>query len=208
MKKMYWLSALVILVLNVSVPMRAQAAQINIPSNQIDQGSQIYLPIILNNLTPPPPVRNGGFEEGMSYWDWYSSTGHDLLCGVTDLTFADAHGGDQFGCLIGYRDDFSYILQDISNVSDLRYLHYWYWIYSEDLCGYDFAEVRVAGGIIKHFDLCEPNNTNGWVHQVIDLSSYTGATIELFFGKVSDPTLLSIFLIDDISLSAFSTTTP
>lgn len=89
-----------------------------------------------------------------------------------------------------------------------RYLHYWYWIASEDMCGYDYAGVFVNGSLLKQYDLCSNSNTGGWVHQLLDLNAYAGTTITLTFAATTDGSLNSNFLLDDVSIGAATALQP
>ena len=86
-------------------------------------------------------------------------------------------------------------------MSGVRYLHYWYLIGSEDICGYDYAGVYVNGNSVKTYNLCSSYNSSGWVHQVIDLSIYTGSIINIEFFADTDSSYNSNFFMDDVSIT-------
>ena len=89
-----------------------------------------------------------------------------------------------------------------------RYLHYWYWIASEDMCGYDYAGVFVNGSLLKQYDLCSSSSTGGWVQQLLDLNAYAGTTITLTFAVTTDGSFNSNFLLDDVSIGATTALQP
>jgi N-acetylneuraminic acid mutarotase len=155
-------------------------------------------------VNPTNPVLNGTFEAGSNYWTQYSSHGWNIITNSFPGS-ASPHGGVYAAWLGGEINETSRLTQTNIIMADAHYLHFWYWIASEDLCGYDYATVKVNGIEKKWIYLCDANDTYGWVHQVIDLNSYSGMTITLQFEVITDGTLNSNFFLDDISITASST---
>ena len=80
-------------------------------------------------------------------------------------------------------------------------VHFWYWIASNDVCGYDFAKVNVSGNTLLTFDLCAAHNTSGWVEGVVNVSAYVGQNISLQFYVFTDnfSGSGSSFFLDDVT---------
>jgi len=93
-------------------------------------------------------------------------------------------------------------------MAGVRYLHYWYWIASEDACGYDFAQIYVNGGLLQQMDLCSSTSTGGWVQGNLDLNAYAGTSITLAFVVTTYGSLNSNFFLDDISIGATAALQP
>lgn len=85
-------------------------------------------------------------------------------------------------------------------------MHYWYWIGSEDLCGYDFLKLKVNTNVVVQTDLCDENSTSGWIERVVNLTTYAGSTVTLMFEVTLDGVFNSNFFLDDVSMSGVSTT--
>ncbi len=151
----------------------------------------------------PPAVTNGNFEAGGASWAQYSSNGYELI--ITSLPFS-AHSGSYAAWLGGDDDETSRLTQTGINMSGVRYLHFWYIIGSQDVCGYDYAWVKVNGVTVKTYNLCSSTNSSGWIHQVIDLLSYSGSIVSLEFIVETDSSLNSNFFLDDVSITNSSTT--
>ena len=114
------------------------------------------------------------------------------------------HGGSWVAWLGGELDDTSYISQSVTIPADSSTLRYWYWIGSEDACGYDLAWVRINNVSVKTIDLCSDTDTGGWVPATIDLAGYAGQTIALQIRVETDGSLNSNYFVDDVTLGASS----
>jgi len=154
-------------------------------------------------VTPPPtnPFLNPGFEEGATAWTQSSSNGYDLIVPAVDVPVS-AHGGTWLAFLGGDNYEDSLLSQTITISASAPYLHFWYWIGSEDYCGYDFLHVAVNGIIVHTMDLCQDTNTGGWVQLVLNLSGYVGLSKTVQFIVETDESLTSGILLDDVSMSA------
>ena len=86
-------------------------------------------------------------------------------------------------------------------------LSYWNWIASEDVCGddYDIGSVRINGTIVQEIELCEANNTGGWVKRNVDVSAYAGQTVTIQIRVETDDSLNSNFFVDDVTLDTIAT---
>lgn len=151
-------------------------------------------------------VRNGTFEEGPVAWQQVSMWEYPLICSMTSCGDQLApHNGQRLAWL-GGADLEAATLEQVVRLPDAEaaLLDYWYRIESEDLCGYDNAEVQVTAGdettILRALDLCMDEETAGWVHDQIDLTPYAGQEISLAFRAENDVFLRSSLFIDDVTV--------
>ena len=155
----------------------------------------VYLPLITKmNL------RNGDFEDGSSGWRTYSTHGRDVIstelpAGVTP------HGGRWAAWLGDANKEESYIEQAVTVPAERPHLIYWQWIDSPDVCGFDLAGANVDGAVVDQYDLCEAENTGGWVKHAVDLSDYAGKPIELRIWVRTDDWLESNLFVDDVAFT-------
>jgi hypothetical protein len=101
----------------------------------------------------------------------------------------------------GALGEYSNLSQHVTIPSANPLLTFWYWIGSEDYCGYDWTEVLVGGTNLLQYSLCTTTATGSWVQQNLDLSAYAGQTLVLEFIITTNSTLNSNFFIDDVSFS-------
>ncbi|MBE9508603.1 MAG: hypothetical protein IMY86_11195, partial [Chloroflexi bacterium] len=146
----------------------------------------------------PTGITNGDFESGPTGWVEYSTHGWDLI--VQDFPGSvTPHSGSWAVWLGGDYDETSYIQQQVTVPPGSPYLAYWHWIVSEDVCGYDFGGVIINGTVVDQYDLCEDENTGGWVKHVVNLSAYAGQSVSLQIWAETDSSLNSNLLVDDVS---------
>jgi hypothetical protein len=143
---------------------------------------------------------NGDFEQGHVGWTEYSTYGWDIVMEATSLPVSP-HGGSWLAWLGGDYDETSSVSQSITIPAGMPYLHYWYWIASEDYCGYDYFWIKFGSTTLLTNDLCETNSTGGWVEGVLNLAAYAGSTNTLKFEATTDSSLNSNLFLDDISFS-------
>jgi hypothetical protein len=191
---------LVILVLGLSLNFSFTYA-LPLPKNNI------YLPIILKEY-PPPPILfpNGDFEQGPGIWNEFSTHGYELI--VQDFSSeVTAYDGTWAAWLGGEFNGISYIEQQITVPANLQYLSFWHWIYSSDDCGNDFERVFVNSIEVNVVDLCQGNNTNGWMQRVIDLSAYAGQSVLIQIRAECNATFNSNLFIDHVGFQSSSSIT-
>jgi hypothetical protein len=167
----------------------------------------IFLPLLNNNYQVSIyPIKNGGFEKWADgSWITYSSNEFDLISPIGELV-VDPHQGNFAGWLGGGDDENSRLSQSFTVTSDAPYLHFWYYIASEDICDQDKFSVKINTSENFQSILCSGHNTFGWVEKVLDLESYSGSTVTLMFEVTTDSGLNSnsnLFL-DDVSMSSSS----
>ena len=161
----------------------------------------VYLPLILNGTgTIASDLINGDFEQGHVAWMEYSTHGWDIILEEASSP-APAHGGSWLAWLGGDYDDDSYVSQSITIPTGMPYLHYWYWIASEDVCSFDYFWIKFGSTTVHTKDLCESQQTGGWVEGVLNLSAYAGSTNTLRFEVSTDSSLNSNLFLDDIFFS-------
>jgi hypothetical protein len=107
----------------------------------------------------------------------------------------------------GDDDETSVVSQNITIASGSPYLHYWYWAASEDACGLDYFRVKVGTTTVQTKELCDSNDTSGWVQGVVNLSGYIGTSRILKFEVTTNSSLNSNLFLDDVSLSASASVT-
>jgi M6 family metalloprotease-like protein len=172
---------------------------------------KVFLATLFEGGTPPvvtDPIRNGTFEAGQDgNWTEFSTHGWDLLSTSFPGTVTP-HGGTWAVWMGGDYDDTSQLTQTGISLTGVRYLHFWYWIGSGDVCGYDYARVKVNSTPIKTYDLCTTTNTGGWVQEILDLNSYVGTSITLQFEVIADSSNKSNFFLDDVSITSSATPAP
>lgn len=144
-----------------------------------------------------PGFQNPGFEQGPVAWSQYSYQGYELI-----FQTQNAHGGSWLAWLGGLNDEIAEISQATTIASAAPYLHFWIWAESGDVCNYDSFHVGVNSTNIITMNLCEANNTNGWIEMVVNLSGYVGSNQQVFFTVLTDGSNVSSVFLDDISLTS------
>jgi hypothetical protein len=175
------------------------AAKVQVsPGSVIPVSGKIYIPVVVKQ---PQPVNifNGDFEQGATGWSEYSSNGWSLITQAADISGGiTPHSGQWAAWLGGLSDETSYIRKQVTVPSNAPYLTYWHWIASADNCGYDFGGVGIDGYWYDKYDLCDDENTNGWVLHTVDLSAYAGQTISLNIAATTDDSNNSNLFVDDL----------
>ena len=152
-------------------------------------------------VLPPPPIQNGDFEQGPGVgWQEYSSHGWPLIVS-SDVLPVPPRSGDWAAWLGGDYDELSVISQQVTIPTGNPNLTFWYWIASQDICGYDFGGVMIdLDSVVDAFHLCYDENTGGWVQRTVNLSAYAGQTVELDIVATTDGSLNSNLWVDDVAL--------
>jgi hypothetical protein len=102
----------------------------------------------------------------------------------------------------GGNDEIAVLSQQVTVNAGAPFLTYYHIIGSADDCGFDFAEVDVNGTAVKEYDLCDANETGGWVQQSVNLAAYAGQSILLEFVIETDSAANSNWFIDDVAFAA------
>lgn len=180
----------------------------NIRIRVTDQGGLTFERAFVISVTQvgANPFLNPGFEQGHVAWTEYSWLGFDLITEASEDAIT-AHSGSWFAWLGGANSESSELSQVITISASTPYLHYWYWVGSQDVCGYDFFAINVNGTQVAGFTLCTSNNTNGWVQGVVNLAAYAGNSRTILFEVNNDGSNNSNLFLDDVSMSASASTT-
>jgi len=164
-----------------------------------------YFPFVFHNQGEPSPsaaLRNGNFESGRDgSWTQSSSNGYTLVMTSVEGLPITPHSGSWAAWLGGADFEISVLSQKIKVPDTAQTLSFWYWIGSDDLCGYDTAGVFLGAQNLKGYDLCANHNTNGWVQDTVNLLGYRGQTLDLTFKVVTDEGVTSNFFVDDVAIS-------
>ncbi|OGN94223.1 MAG: hypothetical protein A2Y88_03135 [Chloroflexi bacterium RBG_13_48_10] len=187
--------------------------QSTLTPTQTQTPTRTSTPTVTPTQTPTPtptlvlePVLfpNGDFEQGPNIWEESSSNDWELILqynyGLPDDR--PPYDGDWAAWLGGETDEISWIQQVIQVPFDLPYMSYWYWIDSEDNCGYDVAMVLVNGEVADFYWLCVDNNTSGWVQRVVDLSAYAGSLVSIQIRTECDWVFYSYLFIDHVAFQS------
>lgn len=168
--------------------------------------SRAFVPSILRQYTAPLPpswLWNGDFEAGGSGWVQYSLKGYPLIVDRTYVGMQEPHGGDWAVWMGGVLGEVAYIEQEVQIYESAPYLTYWNWIESlEPNCGADTMRVIVNASIVETFNLCQDQNTGGWVQNSVDLRAYTGGKATLVLRVVTNYSINSNYFIDDIAFQS------
>ncbi|PDW03707.1 trypsin-like serine protease [Candidatus Viridilinea mediisalina] len=173
--------------------------------------------------TPPPAqeahqvLRNADFAQGAN-GDWTENSRAFGELGALILPANEFPGAIQpFNATYavwmgGAHNEESQLSQAVSLVAPERQqgtapvaaqLSFFYWIASQDVCGYDFATVALGTQTLATFELCTSNNTNGWVRHEVDVSRFLGQSTNLSFQVSTDASLNSNFFLDHVALNLF-----
>ena len=153
-------------------------------------------------LPSTPSLCNGNFEQGSACWTQFSTHGWQLIVNSGFPGTVTPHSGSWAAWLGGEYDEISYIEQQVSVPAGSYYLAYYHWIASDDFCGNDFGGVVVNGTVVDDYDLCNSQNTNGWVKHVVNLSAYAGQLVTLQIWVETDESLHSNLFVDDVAFQA------
>ena len=148
---------------------------------------------------------NGNFEQGPNVgWTEYSNHGWAVVTPAFDLpSVVPPHSGNWAVWLGGDQDENAYIAQTFM-IPSSSYLRLFYWIASSGPCGhYDYVDVKVHATYFTDlytWDLCNNNNTYGWVPLQLDLSAYGGLSVDIIIEIHTDGQYNSNLFLDDITL--------
>jgi subtilisin family serine protease len=156
------------------------------------------------SATPVSPIVNGDFESGSSGWTEYSLLGqYPVITSNFSAVGITPHSGSYAAWLGGYYSEIRYVSQQVTIPADAPYLVYWHWIASADMCGWDYGLVIINNAtVVDQYDLCDTTSTGGWVKHSVNLSAYTGQSVNIQIRAETDSSLNSNLFIDDVSLAA------
>jgi len=158
-------------------------------------------------------VKNGDFE---TYGDWVIPT----TAFTADYSTAEAHSGMQsmrLGIPPGYFDGYAYssIYQDVTIPSGASSatLSFWYKPYTQDWSGWDRQQVLLydTSWVLRDRVLSVHSNSGTWTQHTVDVSSYTGETLRLYFSVYNNPYRYygrTWMYVDEVSLQWCGEVTP
>ena len=149
-----------------------------------------------------PNIPNGDFESGKTNWTEYSPNGWDLILEDWEQSTIMLHSGTWAVWLGGDDNEINYVEQQVNVSSTCPYLVFYHYIVSADNCGYDYGYTRINGITVDTVNLCEENNTGGWVAKSINLSDYAGKTVTLQIRAETNGSLNSNWYVDDVSFQS------
>lgn len=176
---------------------------VKVSSGSTPSSTRASFPMIFKaDTTPPPsqPIKNGDFEMGKAYWTEYSSGGYELIQ-IPPANMPQPTSGSYLVWLGGAANETSRISQSFTVPANLTKLKFNFWIASQDVCGYDKLRIRASGTVVGSLNLCEENNTNGWVVGYLSLADYANQSITLEFEVTTDGSLNSNFFMDDVRMA-------
>ena len=176
---------------------------VKVSSGSTPSSTRASFPMIFKaDTTPPPsqPIKNGDFEMGNAYWTEYSSGGYELIQ-IPPANMPQPTSGRYLVWLGGAANETSRISQNITVPAGLTKLMFSFWVASQDSCGFDKLRIRASGTVVGYYDLCQENNTNGWVTGYLSLADYANQSITLQFEVTTDGSLNSNFFMDDVRMA-------
>ncbi|MBO0795272.1 MAG: hypothetical protein J2P36_30630, partial [Ktedonobacteraceae bacterium] len=162
--------------------------------------------------TSPPvgsvSLRNGGFEEGNTGWQEYSSHGYELVDSI------NAHSGHYGAFLCGYGNCNDVIAQSFTVPVGSSHIEISYWLYGKassttKTCRDTFiAQVLDSKGrVIVQLQprVCNADVVAQWKQVTFDasktLSGYAGQRVTLMFGgRTSLAYFATAFFVDDVAV--------
>jgi C1A family cysteine protease len=170
------------------------------PPPQFTAKYWIYLPVVLKSFCGEN-VCNGDFEVVPNIsWVEYSSNGWGLISNLSE--YGGVNNSGSYSAWLGGDDsEISVLSQQITVPANALTLSFWYWIISDDDCGFDSAAVTLGASTLRTYDLCASLNTDGWVKETVDITAYRGQTLTLVFKAETDEMISSSFILDDVVLT-------
>jgi C1A family cysteine protease len=159
-----------------------------------------------DSTLPESILLNGGFEQGETAWDQYSSGNYRLIYEY----YQKAHSGDWFAFLAGEDNLDEYIAQELTIPANATAaeVQFWYQIDTTEYDGgdYDFLALQVLPQ-----NQTQPESL-GWLSNqahgteyaqtiAVDLGPYIGRTVTLLLHAQTDSSLPTSFFIDDVTLN-------
>jgi hypothetical protein len=160
---------------------------------------RLLLPLVRSAVNAQ--LANGNFEAGRT--DWAELGSYSAIIRTSFPGSVRPHGGSRAVWLGGIDSSTTAIQQQVTVGEATPTLSYWRWIASAELfCGFDRARVLVNGAPVESFNLCDPNDTRGWVKRTVNLGAYAGKSVLLRFEVSNSASLNSNLFIDDVAFQS------
>jgi hypothetical protein len=184
-------------------------------------GSPNRLLYVGPNASQPPAaplcvnvLGNGGFEEGPVKWSQYSAKGWKLICNATSCgPTVPAKSGNYMAWLGGDQSELAILKQAVKVPSGGNAgLSFWYRVNSLDSCSHDWGYVefwlngKYSSG--ARIWLCSIFSSLGWVPQRLDMSMYSGKTVEVVFAARTDYIYVSSLYVDNAAVMSYNNCVP
>lgn len=154
--------------------------------------------------TPTQLISNGGFESGSTSWTQASSGGYSV---VDSSTSSLHHAGSASAWLCGYDNCSDSIYQSISIPSTATSVSLTFYVYvstkETGTTAYDkfTAKIRNSSGTVLATPTSLSNASgSGWKQYTVNLTSYKGQTVQVYFSATTDSSLTTSFFLDDVSV--------
>jgi hypothetical protein len=159
---------------------------------------------VSNTTTSTQLLANPGFESGAVSWTASSGV-------INNDTTVAAHAGSWKAWLDGYgatHTDTLYQQAAIPSTATSATLAFWLQVQSDETTtttAYDTLKVQVrnsSGTVLATLaTYSNLNKGSSYVQKTFDLSAYKGQTVQVYFVGAEDSTVLTSFLIDDLTLT-------
>jgi serine protease len=161
-----------------------------------------FMPLLTVNGLSKLRLQNGGFEQGLTGWTYFSNLNFNLVPASLE-GLATPRSGSLAAWLGGANNEMSVLQQRVTIPPEYATLVYYQWIRSSDECAWDWLEFTVDYYPQATESLCYYNQTNGWVKKTVSLTGYgNGAkTVLLRWTVRNDSSYPSHVFLDDIALT-------
>lgn len=147
-------------------------------------------------------IRNGGFESGSTNWTESSSGGYELVS--TDRP----RSGSNSAYMCDYNTCTESLYQTITVPSGATSatLTFYSYISSQETgtTAYDYLKLQIRNSsgtvLATPKTLSNASTKNAWVSSTVDLTSYKGQTIQIYFLATNGSSYPTAFYVDDVSV--------
>ncbi|WP_133500732.1 Ig-like domain-containing protein [Cognatilysobacter terrigena] len=160
---------------------------------------------VSNTTTATELLQNGGFESGTTGWSAKAGS-------ITNDASYPAHSGSYYLWSNGYgtaNTEYTYQTVTIPSTATTVTLTFWLRVDSNETTtttAYDTMKVQlrnssntVLSTLATYSNL---NKGTSYVQKTFDVSSYRGQTVRVYFEGVEDSSVITSFLLDDVSLKS------
>jgi len=143
-------------------------------------------------------VGNGDFEAGRD-GQWQESSSNFAHV-IEDIPVVQPRSGRFLAWFGGSNEETTRLAQTVKVPVDAPYLRLYYQLKSAEECGmvWDSVEFAVDGTVLGAIELCTNNTSLRWKPYTIDVSDYSGDTVEFTIQATTDITIPSDFWVDDV----------